>query len=182
MARPRSFNQTAVLTAAMHAFRRQGFAATSVRDLEAAAGVTSGSLYNSYRNKRSLFLAASEHYNHAVLERRIQDHAPKGSGIEGLRQLFLSLLHEPDGGSAGCLVTNSAVEFGDTEIPNFVSDGFDVLRDTFADRLGDDRAEAVALLALYQGVLVLIRAGYAAHDLKKMITHYFENLEERHGR
>ena len=40
-----------------------------------------------------------------------------GAGIEGLRRLFLSLLREPDGGSSGCLITNSAVEFGRMERP-----------------------------------------------------------------
>ncbi|KJS25313.1 MAG: hypothetical protein VR75_11790 [Hyphomonadaceae bacterium BRH_c29] len=182
MARPRAYDQTTVLTAVMHAFRRRGFAETSVRDLEAAAGVTSGSLYNSYGDKRGLFQAASEHYNRTVLARRIRDHAPEGSGIEGLRRLFLSLLQEPDGGSAGCLITNAAIEFGGTDLPSFVNDGFENLRDTFADRLGGAQSEAVSLLALYQGVLVLVRAGYDTQELSKMIADFFDTLEKHHER
>ncbi|TCU20587.1 TetR/AcrR family transcriptional regulator [Rhizobium sullae] len=180
MARPRTFDEDHLLTGAMHVFRRQGFAASSVRDLEAATGLTSGSLYNSYGDKRGVFEAASIHYNRTVLARRIEDHAPEGSGIAGLRRLFLSLLHEPDGGSAGCLITNSAVEFGSKDAPGFVAEGLAVLRDTIADRLGDE-AEAVALLALYQGALVLIRAGYDKAVLEQMFTHHFETLEKHHG-
>jgi len=182
MARPRTFDEDRLLTGAMHAFRRQGFAASSVRDLEQATGLTSGSLYNSYRDKRGLFEAASAHYNRTVLARRIEEHAPVDAGVEGLRRLFLSLLREPDGGSSGCLITNSAVEFGRQDQPGFVAEGFAVLRDCFADRLGGNDAEAVALLALYQGILVLIRAGYDKAALEAMIAHHFETLETRHGR
>lgn len=181
MARPRTFDEDRLLTGAMHVFRRQGFAASSVRDLEEATGVTSGSLYNTYRDKRGLFEAACAHYNRAVLARRIDVLAPRGAGIEGLRRLFLSLLREPDGGSSGCLITNSAVEFGCKDRPDFVTDGFAVLRDCFADCLSGNDAEAVALLALYQGTLVLVRAGYDKAALEAMITDHFETLEKHHG-
>ncbi|MGE0408001.1 MAG: TetR/AcrR family transcriptional regulator [Amphiplicatus sp.] len=180
MARPRTFDDDVVLSRAMHVFRRKGYAASSVRDLETATGLTSGSLYNSYGDKRGLFRAASNHYNRVVLWRRIQRHAPEGSGADGLRRLFLSLLKEPDGGSAGCLITNAAVEFGDKDRPPFVKKGFAALRNVFADRVGD--AEAVMLLALYQGVLVLIRAGYDRRALKEMIADFFDTVETRHGR
>lgn len=182
MVRPRTFDEEAVLYSVMHVFRRQGYAASTVRDLEMATGLTSGSLYNTYGDKRGLFRAASDHYSRTVLMRRLQDHAPRGSGIEGLRRLFLSLLHEPDGGSSGCLITNSAVEFGDTEMPSFVTHGFDLLRRTFADRLGGDEPDALGLLALYQGVLVLVRAGCDTGALEKTITTHFDTLEARHGR
>jgi len=181
MARPRTFDEDRLLTGAMHVFRRRGFVASSVRDLEEATGLTSGSLYNSYRDKRGLFEAASAHYNRTVLARRIEDHAPVGAGVEGLRRLFLSLLLEPDGGSFGCLITTSAVEFGRKEQPAFVAEGFAILRACFADRLGGNDTAAVALLALYQGILVLIRAGYDKTTLEAMITHHFETLEKHHG-
>lgn len=182
MARPREYDQTAVLTAAMRAFQRRGFAATSVRDLVSATGVTSGSLYNSYGDKRGLYQAASEHYIRAVLERRIRDNAPEGSGMAGLRQLFLSLLDEPDGGMAGCLITSSAIEFGETEMPGFVGEVFVTLRDVFRDRFGGDEAEALITLALYQGVLVLVRAGYEVGELSKMINTHFDTLEKHDER
>lgn len=181
MARPRTFDEDRLLTGAMHMFRRRGFVASSVRDLEEATGLTSGSLYNSYRDKRGLFEAASAHYNRTVLARRIEDHAPVGAGVEGLRRLFLSLLLEPDGGSFGCLITTSAVEFGRKDQPVFVAEGFAILRACFADRLGGNDTDAVALLALYQGILVLIRAGYDKATLEAMITHHFETLEKHHG-
>lgn len=177
MARPRTFDENQLLIKVARIFRHKGYATSSVRDLEAATGLTSGSLYNTYGDKRGLFEAASAHYNQSVLARRLAQYAPEGSGTKGLLALFLSLLNEPDGGSSGCLITNSAVEFGAKDTPRFVAEGFATLRDVFAERLGGKENEALALLALYQGTLVLIRAGYDKSDLETMLTHYFEQLE-----
>jgi len=83
-----------------------------MRDLETATGLSAGSIYNSFGDKAGLFDAAFEHYNEAVLQARLDSFAEPKSGLRGLRELFLSLLREPDGGTLGCLITNSAVEFG----------------------------------------------------------------------
>lgn len=187
MARPRTFDEDALLTNVMHLFRRQGYQATSVRDLEAATGLTSGSLYNTYGDKRGLFEAASAFYNRKVLLRRIDQHAPPGSGLNGLKALFLSLLEEPGGMAYGCLITNSAVEFGREHCPSFVTSGLAVLEKTCADRLSESlqgpatEAEATALLALYQGTLVLFRSGQGTEPLRQMISQVFDNMEKRHG-
>jgi TetR/AcrR family transcriptional regulator, transcriptional repressor for nem operon len=175
MGRTREYDEEAVLTGAMHAFRRNGYFAVSIKDLEEATGLKGGSIYNSYGDKAGLFAAAFELYNETVLGRRIATYAPEGAGLDGLRSLFLSLLREPRGESFGCLITNSAIEFGGNgpSIPEGVSAAFQILLQTFVDRLataarsgklrnGVDPASAASkLLALYQGILVLIRAGSA---------------------
>ena len=66
--------------------------------------------------------------------------------------------------------------------------GLAVLHHTFADRLAlayggrqttDEIARcATRLLALYQGVLVLVRAGYPTLDVEPMITATFDELKE----
>src|SRR5579862_578601 len=115
MGRNRSYDEDAVLRGAMHVFRRKGYQAVSVRDLEAATGLKSGSIYNSFGDKAGLFDAAFAHYNEAVLKRRIDKFAPAERGLSGLRKLFLTLIQEPDGGSFGCLITNTVVELGGGE-------------------------------------------------------------------
>jgi TetR/AcrR family transcriptional repressor of nem operon len=191
MVRSRSYDEGEVLAGAMHAFRREGYAGISIPQLEAATGLSSGSIYNSFGDKRGIFLAAFEHYLQAVLERRIARLARPEDGLAGLRQLFLTLLSEPDGKTFGCLLTNSAIEFGaDREImESIVSRGFNILERLFADRLSaarsagvlrttiDPRAGAVRLLALYQGVLVLVRGGYDLKKVRHAIHHEFNNLE-----
>ena len=190
MGRTRSYDEDAVLTGAMHAFRRKGYLAVSVRDLEDATGLKMGSIYNSFGDKAGLFDAAFAHYNRAVLQRRIDRHASLASGLHGLRDLFLSLLREPGGNSYGCLITNSAVEFGGGDGPHrCVNEGLRTLATAFADRLAiarrdgalrdgvDPAGASVKLLALYQGILVLIRAGHDKAALKRMIVDEFDDLE-----
>jgi AcrR family transcriptional regulator len=190
--RSREYDEEAVLTGAMHAFRQQGYAGASIRDLERATGLKAGSIYNSYGDKAGLFSAAFAHYNHAVLGRRITEHASAEAGLGGLRDLFRSLLHEPDGESFGCLITNTAVELGggSSAPPPGVSDGLQTLAALFADRLdaagrrGRLRADvqpgpaALVLLALYQGVLVLVRADWDPGELESLIDDAFDRLEE----
>ena len=62
MARPREFDETAVLDAAVHQFWLYGYEATSVRDLAQSMGMTGASLYNAFGDKRSLFRKALAHY------------------------------------------------------------------------------------------------------------------------
>ena len=58
MARPREFDETSVLEAAMNCFWAQGFEQTSVRDLAERMGITGASLYNAFGDKRSLYRQA----------------------------------------------------------------------------------------------------------------------------
>lgn len=193
MGRNRSYDEDMVLDGAMHAFRRKGYQAASIRDLEEATGLKAGSLYNSFGDKAGLFDAAFAHYNRQVLGGRIGRHAPKEAGLDGLRALFLSLLHEPNEETFGCLITNVAVELGGEASPHpCVADGFAMLMRTFADRLAaarDDRAlraglepeaGALKLLALYQGLLVLVRAGHDRRALEQLVNDEFNDLETRH--
>jgi AcrR family transcriptional regulator len=191
MVRSRSYDEGEVLTGAMQAFRRKGYHGASIPDLEAATGLSAGSIYNSFGDKRRLFLAAFERYLKAVLERRIADFAQPERGLSGLRQLFLTLLREPDGETFGCLITNSAIEFGSDRgiIEPTVGRGFGILERLFAERLMaaqssgalgrgmDPKVGAVKLLALYQGVLVLIRGGHELKAIRRAINLEFDNLE-----
>jgi AcrR family transcriptional regulator len=191
--RARSYDEDAVLAGAMHAFRRKGFQAVSIRDLEEATGLKLGSIYNSFGDKAGLFDAAFAHYNRAVLQARIYRYTAAEAGLNGLRKLFLSLLREPNGESFGCLITNMAVELGGEESGHrCVKEGLGALQSTFAERLEAARAAgalhpriapkraAVKLLALYQGVLVLVRGGYDKAALKRLIIDEFADLEDHH--
>ena len=191
MVRSRSYDEGQVLTGAMHAFRRSGYSGVSIPELEVATGLSAGSLYNSFGDKRGIFLAAFAHYLKAVLDRRIATFAKPANGLSGLRQLFLSLLREPNGETFGCLITNSAIEFGSDDVVSeqTVRKGFEILQRLFVDRLAaakaanrlrgdvDPNIGAVRLLALYQGVLVLIRAGYEPRMIRHAIDLEFDNLE-----
>lgn len=191
MVRSRSYDEGEVLAGAMNAFRREGYARVSIPQLEAATGLSSGSLYNSFGDKHGIFLAAFEHYLKAVLGRRMAQFARPEAGLAGLRELFLTLLREPAGETFGCLITNSAIEFGaGNEIAaKAAAREFDLLERLFVERLTaakssgrlrgdfDAKAGAVRLLALYQGVLVLVRGGYDLRKIKAAIHQEFDHFE-----
>ena len=62
MARPREFDETTVLDAAIQCFWAKGFEATSVRDLADEMGITGASLYNAFGDKRALYRRALDQY------------------------------------------------------------------------------------------------------------------------
>lgn len=55
-------SKTKLLDAALQVIRRQGYAATSVDDICAAAGVSKGSFFHHFKSKEELALAAAEHF------------------------------------------------------------------------------------------------------------------------
>ncbi|NKK68470.1 TetR/AcrR family transcriptional regulator [Rhizobium leguminosarum] len=190
MGRTREFDEEVVLKGAMHIFRKHGYQGASIRDLEEATGLKGGSIYHAFGDKAGLFDAAFGHYNRTVLEGRIERFAPPGTGLKGLRELFLSLLHEPDDGSLGCLITNMAVEFGGgADRHPRVEAALGLLRTTFRSRLTEastfvqdaDGAKAdrtaTRLLAFYQGLLVLIRGDDDKAGLRQAIEDEFNQLE-----
>ena len=112
MARQKEFDREAALDRAMETFWTKGYGATSVQDLVAHMGIQRGSLYDTFGDKRSLFLAALDRYRHVVAGELFETLAAPGSGIEAIRAFFrLRVQQALDRRRPhGCLVTNSAVE------------------------------------------------------------------------
>jgi len=185
MARPRSFNPDTILQAAMHRFRRMGYERVSIKDLEAATGLTSGSLYNSFGSKDGLFRAALEHYVETVVRGRIAAYAGPAATLDDLEQLFLSLWEMPQADGFGCLVTNSAVEFG-PDAPPFAADkvaeGLAIagngIRSVLLRELGPDEGEreAAHLALVYHGILVLARSGTLNAGHSEAVRTTFDRL------
>lgn len=170
MARPRAFDEEQVLDAAMHAFRRTGFRDTSVVDLEAATGLRASSLYQAFGDKTGLFRRALEHYLAVLVTPRLDRFAGPDAGPDDLEQLFTSLFHPPYDDGYGCLLVNSAAEFGGSDaVPgDRVREGLDLVQRRFEDVVRRSapgatrtqvRTEAARLVLAYHGVLLLSRAG-----------------------
>src|ERR1700723_3568697 len=67
--RPREFDMDEAGESAMLVFRSRGYHGTSVQDLTEGTGLARGSLYKAFHDKRTLFLAALDHYTAASLRR-----------------------------------------------------------------------------------------------------------------
>jgi TetR/AcrR family transcriptional repressor of nem operon len=72
MARPREFDEGAVLDAAVLCFWSRGYEATSVRDLVEKTGITAASLYNAFGDKRAIYEKALDHYVEGSVADRIR--------------------------------------------------------------------------------------------------------------
>ena len=112
MGRPREFDEAQVLDQAMTVFWRQGYAATSVKDLVRETGLNPGSLYEAFGDKHELFLSAINHYRTSVVRRRLEDMERPGPGRDRIAGFFNDLVRfsTGEGRLMGCLMTNSAVE------------------------------------------------------------------------
>ena len=187
MARPRTFNEDKVLSAAMHCFRSAGFRNASVKDLEHATGLTSGSLYNAYGDKDGLFRAALDHYLKTVVLPRVSVFAGDHAGLDDLELLYLSLFELPYADGFGCLVVNSAVEFGTDRsvVSDGIARGLDAVEAGIRSVLGRCLPAAGVdtavsrLMLIYQGLLVASRAGRADAAVAAAIIEEFRALRAK---
>src|ERR1700754_4583223 len=72
MARPREFDEAAVLDAAIEKFWQRGYEATSVRDLAEEMNIAGASLYNAFGDKRTLYARSLNRYLEQTFRERIR--------------------------------------------------------------------------------------------------------------
>jgi AcrR family transcriptional regulator len=173
MGRKQLWDRAEVLTSAMRLFRRRGYQGASLRDIEEATGLHPGSLYRAFESKDGLFRAALDAYNDEVVQGRVRVHLLEPTDpVMGIRSFFTSAFETGLDPDPGCLLTNTAVEsFTVPQAADGVRRGLETIEIGFADALTRARAQgllpsdldvdasAARLLALYQGLLVLVRAG-----------------------
>lgn len=174
MPRPRSYDETTLLDTAMQMFWSRGFELTSISDVVAETGVNRASLYAAYPDKRALFLASVQHYLERVSRENVERLRSVQPAAEAVRDFFLDLAGTPPRRAGkGCLLTNSAVEFGngDPGISRLVRRAFTRMERVLAERLTEARqdgqlaagvepaAYARQLVVLIQGLRVMARVG-----------------------
>jgi TetR/AcrR family transcriptional repressor of nem operon len=112
MARPREFDEAAVLDAAIDRFWRHGYEATSVRDLADEMNIAGASLYNAFGDKRSLYERSLNRYLDQTFReriRRIESGLPPREAIIAFLQEIIKR-SVTDKQRRGCLLVNSAIE------------------------------------------------------------------------
>jgi TetR/AcrR family transcriptional repressor of nem operon len=112
MPRPREFDETTALEAAMECFWRRGYEATSLRDLTASMGLTAPSLYNAFGDKQELFARALERYLDRTTRDRLHRLEESLAPKEALHRFFAEIIEHSikDRQRKGCFLVNSALE------------------------------------------------------------------------
>jgi TetR/AcrR family transcriptional regulator, transcriptional repressor for nem operon len=125
MARPREFDETTVLEAAMNCFWAQGFEQTSVRDLAEQMGITGASIYNAFGDKRSPYRKAFVYYLAQTVRDRIA-RLEKPPPATAVRAFFEEIIERSvdDKQRRGCMLVNAALELApyDPEFQKLVAE------------------------------------------------------------
>jgi len=109
--RPRSFDRTAALDAAMRVFWQKGYTAASMTDLCEAMGIGSPSLYAAFGSKEQLYAEALRHYAEiggTQLFQALESAPTAREGIAAFLRFSARSLACPER-PLGCMVVLSAV-------------------------------------------------------------------------
>ena len=179
--RPREFDAGAALDKALEVFAKQGYHGTAITDLTAAMGLTSGSVYKAFKDKRGVFIAAFDHHR----ARRQRQLAALLDGEASGRDRLLRLLMNYAGNSCeqegrnGCIVVGSAAELAlfDAEIADRVAAALDHNEKQIVDLIVagkadssiaahvDEATTARLLLCLTSGMRVIGKTGRNHRDM-----------------
>ena len=173
--RPRGFEPATALEAAMKVFWLEGYEGASIDRLARETGMPRATLYQVYRDKEGLFLAAVAHYADT---RTAGVGAALGSGgtlHDDLGAFFAAVidLATSDSEARGCLISCVLADAAGTN-PRFRAEldrRFVALEHRIRDRLaaelcqtGDIPARSIMIASIARGLMLRARAG-ASRDL-----------------
>jgi TetR/AcrR family transcriptional repressor of nem operon len=138
MARPKEFDQERALHRAISIFSQKGFAATSTDDLMRAMDLGRQSMYDTFGDKRALFLKALEVYvTEKVRSINVELQTP-GSPLASIRRALVHFAERRDLSSTdGCMGINAICEFGmrDEDVTRIIRTAAKAQRHTLMDTL-----------------------------------------------
>jgi len=160
----KQFDPDVVLERAMQLFWANGYSATGMAELQEQMGIGRKSLYDTFGNKRQLFIKALQFYSDSVVRRMVRKLNEEGSPLENVRRLMRMLQNEhslPE--SKGCLFGMGMAQFrtDDAEMADILGRHLKGVEDAFyktfkrAQDLGElDATSNIRDLArLYTGIV-----------------------------
>ena len=173
MPRKKEFDVDTVLNKAMAAFWTRGYKATSLNDLLDCMQIQRASLYNTFDDKRTLFLDALRRYDimrQTEIAALAKAYSPRQAILSVFRDTITAVVEK--GARDGCFLVNTALELSphDQEVAQVVGRAF-IKRERFfrkmieKGRANGEIAKSVvplqtarALLSLFIGLRVLSRS------------------------
>lgn len=186
MARPREFNEQEVIGRAVDVFWRKGFADTSIGDLEHALGMGRQSIYNTFGDKRALFIRALQHYYEQGSDTLVSVFSNEHRGLESIYAYFKlvveNVTHSDD--RRGCFLIKCLMDhgIGDADVASRCQSNENRLLQVFkkaleeakedsmlADSLDLD-ATAILLSTQVYGLNVMARSGASKETLQNSVS------------
>ena len=182
MARPKTFDEDAALMRAMELFWQQGYAAASLTQLTACMGINRQSLYDTYGDKRGLFLKALDRYCGLIGGRLLASLSTQAPGLDEIKATVAALIDFLVGfpKPRACLMANTAMEIAphDRTVADKVRAFHRTLEEAFAVALrnarrrgeiataADPAALAKYLVSVANGMAVAAKAGATRQSLQ----------------
>jgi AcrR family transcriptional regulator len=184
--RPREFDRSAALEAAMVLFWRKGFAATSMNDLCDAMDVRSPSLYAAFGSKEALYLEAIQRYVE-IFGPPVWDGLAEGAtaraGVQNLLFAATESLPESHVTPGGCMAALAAVcdewPAGIAQVVRKIrAEMLRMLRSRLEAGVADGELPTTTdieglsrfYLSVYQGMAVQARDGAGAPELRGIVA------------
>jgi len=185
MARPKEFDQDKALHKAIRLFSQQGFAATSTDDLMRVMDIGRQSMYDTFGDKRALFLKSLQAYvTESVGSIKATLEEP-GSALTAVRNALVCFATRKDLTSTdGCMGMNALCEFGqrDDEVNGILREAARKQREALKDVLTraktqaelDSDADVDSLADFFESTLAGIRmaakSGKSRQALRNIAT------------
>ena len=193
MARPKEFNETVALQAAVDCFWQRGYEATSIRDLAASMGLNAQSLYNTFGDKQALYTRALNRYLDCTTRNRLHRYELSLPPKEAIRRFFAEIIDHSvkDRDRKGCFLVNSALDVAphQSELGTLIAEQFREIEvffkrcivsaqaDGTAPRNIDAGSTARLLLGVLLGIRVLARSAPKRSLLEDVVRPAFALLE-----
>lgn len=174
MARPREFDTTEAVEKAMQVFWQHGYEDASLPELLDGMGLTRGSLYKAFRDKKNLFLLVLDRYETAAVDSAVSllTNPEIPNGADRILLLFKGIVTAVEKGDhRGCLLCTAAAASAanDPDIAAAVHGGLAKMQAAFLAALREapalshlDQARrlqlADTLLTQYFGLRMLARS------------------------
>jgi AcrR family transcriptional regulator len=199
MARPKEFDREKALRKAIRLFSQKGFAATSTEELMRVMDVGRQSMYDTFGDKRALFLEALEMYVVESVHSINAELGKPGSALSAIRNALVTFAERKDLSSEeGCMGLNSICEFGqrDTDVTAITSNAGRMLRKTLMRVLTGARkqreirsdADLESMADFFEstlaGIRMMAKAGQSRQALRNIATiagNAFRHSASAHG-
>lgn len=183
----KSFDVDEVLDKATRVFWSKGYEATSMSDLLDATGINKGSLYNTFKNKKTLFIMGLLKYDREHRRASLDELAAKSDPVAAIGLLFDGMIAEcaADNDRKGCLLVNTTLELPhhDKDVVDIVKAAMDDIEAFFKSQIErgqdsgqlsdfiDSEGAAKALLSSVIAIRVMARGVFDQAGLEAIQTH-----------
>ncbi|MEO9650045.1 MAG: TetR/AcrR family transcriptional regulator [Roseobacter sp.] len=185
MARPREFDVDIALKDAMNVFWQHGYDAASLPELLKGMGLTRGSLYKAFVDKKSLFIKVLNRYEIEAVDPAVMLLTTgREDGVARINMLFSGVMKAvQDGDQRGCLLCSAAA--GPSAVDPDIADVVQILMGKMSqafhvaltqstahsERSDQDRCDMAALLlSQYVGLRVMIRSNAPIETIEESVN------------